>query len=48
MQEIPHAELLDTAGAPSQAHIRQLVQIQPEERLATTSELNPTPRMVTD
>lgn len=32
---------------PSKVHIRQLVQIQPEERLATTSELNPTPSLVT-
>jgi len=36
------------AGVPSKAHIRQLVKIQPEERLATTSELNPTPSLVTD
>jgi hypothetical protein len=35
------------AGVPSKVHIRQLVQIQPEERLATTSELNPTPSLVT-
>jgi len=35
------------AGVPSKAHIRQLVKIQPEERLATTSELNPTPSLVT-
>ena len=35
------------AGAPSKVHTRQLVKIQPEERLATTSELNPTPSQVT-
>jgi hypothetical protein len=33
----------DVTGVPSKAHNRQLVKIQPEERLATTSELNPTP-----
>jgi len=32
---------------PSQIHTRQLVKIQSEERLATTSELNPTPDLVT-
>ena len=37
----------DDAGAPSKAHTRQLVKIQHEERLATTSELNPTPSLVT-
>jgi len=36
------------AGAPSKAQIRQLVQIQHEERLAATSELNPTLGLVTD
>ena len=36
------------AGAPSKTQIRQLVQIQHEERLAATSELNPTPGLVTD
>jgi len=35
------------AGAPSKAQIRTLVQIQHEERLAATSELNPTPGLVT-
>ncbi|HYN44774.1 MAG TPA: hypothetical protein VER35_02125 [Candidatus Limnocylindrales bacterium] len=35
-------------GAPSKAHTRQLVKIQHEERLAATSELNPTPFLVTD
>ena len=34
-------------GVPSKVHSRQLVKIQPEERLATTSELNPTPSLVT-
>ena len=38
----------DCAGAPSKAHTRQLVKIQHEERLASTSELNPTPCLVTD
>jgi hypothetical protein len=37
----------DYIGAPSKAQIRQLVQIQHEERLASTSELNPTPGLVT-
>jgi len=37
----------ETTGAPSKAHTRQLVQIQHEERLAATSELNPTPGLVT-
>jgi hypothetical protein len=37
----------DDTGAPSKAHTRQLVQIQHEERLAATSELNPTPGLVT-
>ena len=32
---------------PSKIHTIQLVKIQPEERLATTSELNPTPGLVT-
>ena len=35
-------------GAPSKAHTIQLVKIQPEERLATTSELNLAPSLVTD
>jgi len=34
-------------SAPRQVHIIQLVKIQPEERLATTSELNFAPRSVT-
>jgi hypothetical protein len=37
----------NSTGVPSKVHTRQLVQIQPEERLATTSELNPTPSLVT-
>jgi transposase len=39
--------LNDIIGVPSKVHSRQLVKIQPEERLATTSELNPTPSLVT-
>jgi len=35
-------------SAPSKAHTVQLVKIQPEERLATTSELNLTPSLATD
>src|SRR5665811_519587 len=38
----------DCAGAPSKAHIRHLVKIQHEERLAPASELNPTSSLVTD
>jgi len=34
-------------GAPSKIHTIQLVKIQPEERLAATSELNPAPSLVT-
>jgi hypothetical protein len=34
-------------SVPSKIHNIQLVQIQPEERLATTSELNPAPSLVT-
>jgi hypothetical protein len=30
----------ENAGVPSKVHTRQLVKIQPEERLATISELN--------
>nr|QNO52929.1 UDP-N-acetyl-D-mannosamine dehydrogenase [Methanosarcinales archaeon ANME-1 ERB6] len=37
----------ENTGVPSKIHTRQLVKIQPEERLATTSELNPAPRLVT-
>jgi len=37
----------EATGVPSKIHTRQLVKIQPEERLATTSELNPTPGLVT-
>jgi hypothetical protein len=33
--------LTGSAGVPSKVHNRQLVKIQPEERLATTSELKP-------
>jgi hypothetical protein len=40
--------ITDNIGAPSKAHTRQLVKIQPEERLAATSELNPTPSLATD
>ena len=38
----------ESTGAPSKARSRQLVKIQHEERLAATSELNPTPCLVTD
>jgi len=38
----------DCTGVPSKARSRQLVQIQHEERLAATSELNPTPGLATD
>ena len=38
----------EVTGVPSKAHTRQLVKIQPEERLATTSELKPAPSLVTD
>ena len=34
-------------SAPSKIHTIQLVKIRPEERLATTSELNPAPSLVT-
>ena len=34
-------------SVPSKIHTVQLVKIQPEERLATTSELNPAPSLVT-
>jgi len=43
-----NADCADDAGAPSKAQILQLVKIQHEERLAATSELNPTPSLVTD
>jgi len=45
--EIMFRKTTEDTGAPSKVHTRQLVKIQPEERLATTSELNPTPSMVT-
>jgi len=34
-------------GVPSKVHTVQLLKIQPDERLATTSELNPTSSLVT-
>jgi len=42
-----NTDFTDDTGAPSKAQIRQLVKIQHEERLAATSELNPTPGLVT-
>ena len=41
-------ERTEDTGVPSKARSRQLVKIQHEERLAATSELNPTPCLVTD
>jgi hypothetical protein len=41
-------DITEDTGAPSKAHTRQLVKIQHEERLATTSEPNPTPSLATD
>ena len=41
-------ECAEDTGVPSKARSRQLVKIQHEERLAATSELNPTPCLVTD
>jgi len=38
----------DYTGAPSKVHIVKLVKVQPEERLATTSVLNPAHSLVTD
>jgi len=45
---LPGFSTTEYTGAPSKAHTRQLVKIQHEERLATTSELNPTPSLATD
>ena len=47
-QSMPLPKSTGATGAPSKAHTRQLVKIQHEERLATTSELNPTPSLATD
>jgi len=40
-------ETTEYTGVPSKVHTVQLVKIQPDERLATISELNPIPSLVT-